>query len=240
MMAFRMSPATESTEYSPFFLLFGKEMNLPFDIGIQPKENMGSDAKDHINDVNDKLKIAKIIGRQNIEHHQEKNKGNYDKKAKEPEFRVGQTLLLRVYKIPKGLSRKLPDKSDGPYLITELGPNHTYKLLNCATNKTIKSLINPQHLRLYHDLRLLRREDEMVENRNGNVDDDSASQHEPQEIINSQTPTVIDEMDTGTQVDDNRYEVERLLEKKQRLTVSYITIANGQMVLRLHGNHSKI
>jgi hypothetical protein len=54
----------------------------------------------------------------------------------------------------------------------------------------------------------------MVENRNGNVDDDSASQHEPQEIINSQTPTVIDEMDTGTQVDDNRYEVERLLGKK--------------------------
>jgi hypothetical protein len=47
--------------------LFGKEMNLPFDIGIQPKENMGSDAKDHINDVNDKLKIAKIIGRQNKE-----------------------------------------------------------------------------------------------------------------------------------------------------------------------------
>jgi hypothetical protein len=44
--------------------------------------------------------------------------------------------------------------------------------------------------------------------------DDSASQHEPQEIINSQTPTVIDEMDTGTQVDDNRYEVERLLGKK--------------------------
>ena len=80
----------------------------------------------------------------------------------------------------------------------------------------------------------------MVENRNGNVDDDSASQHEPQEIINSQTPTVIDEMDTGTQVDDNRYEVERLLGKKNRLTVSYITIANGQMVLRLHGNYSKI
>lgn len=72
-------------------------MNLLFDIGIQPKENMGSDAKDHINDVIDKLKIAKIIARQNIEHHQEKNKENYDKKTKEPEFRVGQTLLLRVY-----------------------------------------------------------------------------------------------------------------------------------------------
>jgi hypothetical protein len=39
----------------------------------------------------------------------------------------------------------------------------------------------------------------MIEIRNGNVEDDSASQHEPQEIINSQAPTVIDEMDTGTQ-----------------------------------------
>jgi hypothetical protein len=47
----------------------------------------------------------------------------------------------------------------------------------------------------------------MIENRNGNVDDDSASQHEPQEISN--TPTVIDEMDTCTQVEDNLYEVER-------------------------------
>ena len=87
-MAFWMSPLTESTEYSPFYLLFGKEMNLTFDIGIQPKENMGSDAKDIINDVIGKLKIAKIIARQNIEHHQEKNNKNYDKKAKEPEIRV--------------------------------------------------------------------------------------------------------------------------------------------------------
>lgn len=93
-------------------------MNLPFDIGKQPKENMSADVNDHINDVIYKLKIAKNIARQNIEHHQEKNKKNYDKKDKEPEFRVGQKVLLRVYKIPKRLSRKLQEKSDGPYLIT--------------------------------------------------------------------------------------------------------------------------
>lgn len=104
---------------------------------------------------------------------------------------------LWVYTIPKGFSIQFQDKSDEPYFITELGPDHIYKLLNCAANKTIKSLINVQHVRLYHEPRLLRREDEMVDNRNRNVDDDSPSQHEPQEIINSQKPTVIDEMDTG-------------------------------------------
>ena len=214
MMAFRMSPATESTEFSPFYLLFGKEMNLPFDIGIQPKENMGLEAKEHINAVIEKLNIAKTIARQNIERHQEKNKDNYDKKAKEPEFRVGQKVLLRVYKIPKGLSRKLQDKSDGPYLITELGPNHTYKLLNCATNKTMKSLINAQHLRFYHDPRPLRRQDEIVDNQDDNVANDPETQQESQEIGNSQTPTLPDELATATQDDDTAYEVERLLGRK--------------------------
>ncbi|CAC5362588.1 unnamed protein product [Mytilus coruscus] len=49
----RMSPATESTEYSPYYLLFGKKMNLPFDIDAQPKDNMGKEAKEHIQENND-------------------------------------------------------------------------------------------------------------------------------------------------------------------------------------------
>ena len=36
-------------------------MNLPFDIAVQPKEKMGREAKEHINDVIDKLKLAKQI-----------------------------------------------------------------------------------------------------------------------------------------------------------------------------------
>ena len=139
MMAFRMSPSTESTEYSPYFLLFGKEMNLPFNIAVQPKENMGREAKEHIHEVIDKLKIAKQIATENVSQHQEKNKEHYDKKTKEPTFTVGKKVLIRLYKVPVGLSRKLQDKSDGPSLITELGPNHTYRLVNCKTNKPLKS-----------------------------------------------------------------------------------------------------
>jgi hypothetical protein len=114
---------------------------------------MGREAKEHINEVINKLKIAKQIATKNVSQHQEKNKEHYDKKTKEPEFTVGQTLLIRVYTVPVGLSRKLQDKSDGPYLITELGPNHIYRLVNCKTNKPLKSLINAQHLRLYCDPR---------------------------------------------------------------------------------------
>jgi hypothetical protein len=40
MMAFRISPSTQSTQFSPYFLLFGKEMPLPIDTWKQfLKEN---------------------------------------------------------------------------------------------------------------------------------------------------------------------------------------------------------
>ena len=73
MMAFRMSPATESTDYSPYYLLFGKEMNLPFYIAVKPKDGMGKQASDHINEVIDKLKVAKEIATDNVTRHQKKH-----------------------------------------------------------------------------------------------------------------------------------------------------------------------
>ena len=38
MMAIRMSPNNESTGFSPYHMVFGKEMNVPFDISMLPKE----------------------------------------------------------------------------------------------------------------------------------------------------------------------------------------------------------
>ncbi|CAC5362605.1 unnamed protein product [Mytilus coruscus] len=89
----KMSPATESTEYSPYYLLFGKEMNLPFDVDVQPKDNMGKEAQEHIQEVIEKLKIAKEIATDNVTRRQEKNKEHYEKKEKEPDFRVGQKVF---------------------------------------------------------------------------------------------------------------------------------------------------
>jgi hypothetical protein len=38
MMAFRMSPSTQSTQFSPYYMLFGKEMPLPIDTALIPEE----------------------------------------------------------------------------------------------------------------------------------------------------------------------------------------------------------
>lgn len=148
MMAFRSSPAS-ATGFSPFHLLFGKEMNLPIDTSLIPKTSLGLDAQHFFEQLLERLKAVKEIAGTNIKISQEKSKQQYDKKAKDPDFKVGDYVLLKSTKVPKGYSPKLFPKSVGPYYITELGPNFTYKLRSCADHIEIKCLINATRLKRY-------------------------------------------------------------------------------------------
>lgn len=158
LMAFRMSPATESTGLSPFHLVFGKEMNLPIDTSLIPKTTLGLDAQQYFEQLLDKLKIAKEIGGTNMKIAQEKSKLRHDKSAKEPGFQVGDLVLLKSMKVPKGLSPKFWPKHLGPYYITDLGPNFTYRLRNCTDHAEVKCLINASRLKRYIDPATARKE----------------------------------------------------------------------------------
>lgn len=37
LMAFRMSPSTQSTGFSPYYIVFGKEISLPLDVALLKK-----------------------------------------------------------------------------------------------------------------------------------------------------------------------------------------------------------
>ena len=45
MMAYRATPATQSTDFSPCFILFGREMRLPIDTSLIPKDHISQDHK---------------------------------------------------------------------------------------------------------------------------------------------------------------------------------------------------
>ncbi|CAC5420206.1 unnamed protein product [Mytilus coruscus] len=174
-MALRMSTNTESTGYSPFQMLFGKEMNLPFDISVQPKDGMSKTAKDHLDTLIDRLKIVKDIAITSVENSQEKTKNRYDKKAEAPKFRVGNYVMLQSMKVPKGLSPKLHPKWDGPFYVVDVGQNNTCKLRRCSDHKLIKSRIHTNRMKPYIDPRdhrdIPENKRNVVENNRDRVDD---------------------------------------------------------------------
>ena len=151
MMAYRMTPATQSTQHSPFFLLYGREMRLPIDTALIPKPTLAQDFRRHLSKVLQNLEISRKIAADNIRKAQEKYKEQYDKRSGMPTFQPADRVWLYCSKVPVGKAPKLHRKWVGPYFISQTGPNHTFKLRKCSDNKEIKSMINATRLKPYYD-----------------------------------------------------------------------------------------
>ena len=123
MMAIRATP-NESTQMSPYEMMFGQPMPLPVDLRMLPKTTMQRDAQEYFRTLLDRLKDIHQLAEQNKAIAQAKMKERFDQKAKEPHFQIGQKVMKQTKQIPVGLSPKLYMKWEGPYEVIELGPNH--------------------------------------------------------------------------------------------------------------------
>jgi transposase InsO family protein len=148
MMALRSKPCTESTGFSPYQMLFGKEMQLPVDTSLIPKPNLNQTAQEYMRQLISRLKLTEQVAKANQETQQAKAKARHDLKSKSPTFAVGDEVLLKNDKVETGLSSKLTHKWIGPFQIIEVGPSFTYKIKNLKDNKPHKSLINAARLKL--------------------------------------------------------------------------------------------
>ena len=151
MMACRMSPSTQSTGLSPFYLLFGKEMNLPIDTSLIPKTSMGLDAQTYFENLLRRLNVAKEITGSSMKIAQEKSKARHDKNAKDPGFKIKDKVLLKNARVKVGQCPKFAEKYLGPFYITDLGPSFTYKLVDCNTHEPLKGLVHGTRLKRYND-----------------------------------------------------------------------------------------
>lgn len=64
---------------------------MPFDVSLEPKDNLNRDAKDHISELIDQLKVTNEIPvvKNNIQWHQQQNKERHDLRVKLPDFKLG-------------------------------------------------------------------------------------------------------------------------------------------------------
>ena len=151
MMAYRMTPAMRSTEFSPYFLVFGREMLTPIDTEMIPPADVPNTHAQHLKQIVENLRLATTLAKENVKHNIERNRKAYDATAKDPDFKIGQTVLLYTPHVQKGLSAKLQIKWKGPYYIVECCQNHTYSLRHANTHVLMKTVVHANRLKPFNE-----------------------------------------------------------------------------------------
>lgn len=149
LMAYRCTPATQSTDYAPYYLVFGRDMRRPIDINLTPKANLSASAKTNLTQFLENLKVSRTIAKENMQRHKDYSKQLHDKKSAEPQFKIGQKVRLKNHLKIKGKSPKLCPQWMLDYRIIEEGPNFTYKLQNEQSGK-VTSFINASQIQEQH------------------------------------------------------------------------------------------
>ncbi|CAC5374986.1 unnamed protein product [Mytilus coruscus] len=138
----------------------------------------------------DEYHISPRIVKENSIEAQQKYKAQHDKNAREATFRIRDKVWMDLKTMPVGYSRKLCNKWQGPYYITEVTSRNTYKLRRCSDDVPIKGPVNANSLKQYHDPQ---------DRPTNNVDvptDDEMSDDEDNEEENAQDAEKIVQTDT--------------------------------------------
>ena len=151
LMGYRASRQA-STKYSPYFLLFQKEMRLPIDNEIMQNEESHNHMESEMSIVIEALlqtreKLYEATGL-NISLAQREQKELYDSKHNPNELQVGTTVLKENTRQKQRKGGKMDDRWLGPYSINRCIGKGVYELKNMK-GAVLKTKVNVNRLKVY-------------------------------------------------------------------------------------------
>ena len=137
----------ESTQESPFYLLYGRDARLPTEAALaKPRTCYQMDIDDFKTNLVCNLSDAWTLAHQNISKAQKKQKQQYDRKAKMRKYRVGDRVFVHMPGDVSGKAWKFARPFHGPYRILELTP----------TNASVRLVNRPQDTPIFVSLQRIR------------------------------------------------------------------------------------
>lgn len=139
----------ETTGKTPHEMMFGRLGTMPLDLAL------GRIDTDKIESDTAKL-VAKTHkeARKVIEKHKLRQKFNYDRRHKEPEFQIGDLVLWEHKRLVNPETKNIPKKFKsnlyGPFrIIAKLGKN-SFKLKDIETGEIISEFVNGEKLKRWY------------------------------------------------------------------------------------------
>lgn len=109
----------ESCDESPFYLLHGRDPDVPNAVIDGPRRVPYGSLDDYRTELTSRLQIAHDIARETLKEAAFRRKRHYDKGTEGALFRVGDRVYVEQPQGGVGLARKLSPKWRGPYRVIE-------------------------------------------------------------------------------------------------------------------------
>lgn len=134
-----------TTGFSPFELLYGREVVLPTEAAFIAEEYVT------LQKFLSHVRSARTLAWDRIRHSQSVAKFYYDQKRQHVEFPIGSQVLHRKYIQKKGLASKLMQYWFGPYIISRKLSDVNYVITARMSNgRIISETTHVDKLKLYH------------------------------------------------------------------------------------------
>ena len=119
-----------STNQTPHYLTYGAEVNTPISQILNCEPDILGTPTDYVSQLTERLRVAFQCAKEVNAKAREQQKSQYDKRAKELDYHVGDNVLLDIKVVAKGDSKKFTPKYKGPYKVIKVYDNQTVDIAN--------------------------------------------------------------------------------------------------------------
>ena len=127
MLAYRSS-VQESTRFTPYRLMFGREVQLPVDIMFGGGPTPGKTHSEYVTQLDKRLEQAYEVVREHLKTTQKYQKQCYDRKATGGRYQPGDLVWLYSPAVPKRRCPKFHRPWKGPYQVRKVLSDVTYRI----------------------------------------------------------------------------------------------------------------
>jgi len=150
MMAFRSSIHT-STQYTPYSLLFGREMRVPLDVmmGETQTTYQSSNYGEHATNLKSTLTNAYQAVRTHLSAAQRRQKEYFDKGVTYTKYEPGDQVFLFNPQLKVREASKFHRNWKGPYVVLEQPTDLTYRITKVGERPGRAKIVHFNNLKLY-------------------------------------------------------------------------------------------
>ena len=122
------SSVHSATGFTPFFLMFGRQVRLPVDLMYGTSSPDSQSIPEYVKSLQHTLQEAHQLVREKCQAEHSRQKMLYDRRVHGKTYQVGDMVLLHSCVIPRGKCRKLHNPWTGPFRVEDIIGESVYKI----------------------------------------------------------------------------------------------------------------